>query len=189
MWSPPPVAGGIALEELRRSRHKSDRSTHVVVVPRLFTTEWRKQLHKASDLVLTLPAGHPAWPADMHEPLTIAILFPFISHRPWQLRRTSQLVDLGNTLQEVWKSNPKSKGPLLRELWNFQGTMENLPKKHGILTVIQQALWLNSESLGLRMMREPSGERRRRMSILYVHVRAIWFWFHFSVTTAGLSIS
>ena len=71
VWSPPPVAGGIAMEELRRSRHKSDRSTHVVVIPRMFTTEWRKQLHKAADLVLTLPAGHPAWPAYMHEPLRL----------------------------------------------------------------------------------------------------------------------
>ena len=126
VWSPPPVAGGIALEELRRSRHKSDRSTHVVVIPRLFTTEWRKQLHKAADLVLTLPAGHPAWPADMYEPLTIAISFPFVSHRPWQLRRAPKLVELGNTLQGVWKSDPESEGPLLRELWNFQRTVENL---------------------------------------------------------------
>ena len=127
VWSPPPVAAGIAMEELRRSRHKSERSTHVVVIPRLFTTEWRKQLHKAADLVLTLPAGHPAWPGDMHEPLTIAILFPFLHHRPWQLRRTPKLVDLGNSLQEVWKSNPESEGPLLRELWNFQRSLEDLP--------------------------------------------------------------
>ena len=126
VWSPPPVAGGIALEELRRSRHKSERSTHVVVIPRLFTTEWRKQLHKAANVVLTLPAGHSAWPEDMYEPLTIAILFPFISHRPWQLRRTPKLVELGNTLQGVWKSNPESEGPLLRELWNFQRTVESL---------------------------------------------------------------
>ena len=126
VWSPPPVAGGIAMEELRRSRHKSEKSTHVVVIPRLFTTEWRKQLHKAADLVVTLPAGHPAWPIEMHEPLTIAILFPFISHRPWQLRRAPKLMELGNTLQKVWQSSPESERPLLRELWNFQRTLEGL---------------------------------------------------------------
>ena len=85
VWSPPPVAGGIAMEELRCSRHKSTQSTHVVVIPRLFSTERRKQLHKAADVVLTIPAGHPAWPKEMHEPLTLAILFPFLSHRPWEL--------------------------------------------------------------------------------------------------------
>ena len=126
VWSPPPVAAGIAMEELRRSRHKSEKSTHVVVIPRLFTTEWRKQLHKAADVVLTLPAGHPAWPLEMHEPLTIAILFPFISHRPWQLRRTPKLLDLGNAVQKVWESSPESEGPLLRELWNLQRTVEDL---------------------------------------------------------------
>ena len=126
VWCPPPVAGGIALEELRKSRHKSERSTHIVLIPRLFTTEWRKQLHKAADLVLTLPAGHPAWPAEMYEPLTIAILFPFVSHRPWQLRRTPKLMELGNAVQKVWESSAEPEGPLLRELWNFQRTVEGL---------------------------------------------------------------
>ena len=36
----PPVAGGIAIEELWKSRHKSAESTHVVVIPCLFATEW-----------------------------------------------------------------------------------------------------------------------------------------------------
>ena len=114
------------MEELLRSRHKSEKSTHVVVIPRLFTTEWRKQLHKAADLVLTLPAGHPAWPTEMHEPLTIDILFPYISHRPWQLRRTPKLMEMGNTLQKVWESSAESEEPLLRKLWDFQRTVEGL---------------------------------------------------------------
>ena len=85
IWAPPPVAGGIAVEELRKSRHKSAESTHIFIIPCLFGTEWRKQLHKAADVVLSLPAGHPAWPESMHEPLTIAILYPYLSHRPWEL--------------------------------------------------------------------------------------------------------
>ena len=76
IWSLPPAAARTAVEELRRFRHKSHNSTHVMVVPRLFTTEWRKELHKVTDVVLTLPVGHPLWPDNMHEPLTIAILFP-----------------------------------------------------------------------------------------------------------------
>ena len=126
IWSPPPVAAGIALEELRRSRHKSTESTHVVVIPRLFSTEWRKQLHKAADVVLTVPVGHPAWPKEMHEPLTLAILFPYLSHRPWELRRTPKLMELADSLRKVWESDPMSEGPLLRELWGLQRKLSGM---------------------------------------------------------------
>ena len=119
IWSPPPAAARAALEELRKSRHKSFESTHVVVIPQLFSTEWRKELYKATDIVLTLPVGHPAWPHNMHEPLTIALLFPFLNHRPWELWRAPELLDLESSLHEMWKSHPESEGPLLRELWSL----------------------------------------------------------------------
>ena len=119
IWAPPPAAAGIAVEQLRKSRHKSTESTHVFVVPRLFTTEWRKQLHKVADIVLNVPAGHPAWPSTMFEPLTIAIVFPFLSHRPWELRRTPKLMALERSLRKVWESNFEPEGPLLRELWSL----------------------------------------------------------------------
>ena len=128
VWSPPPIAGGIAMEELRRSRHKSAESTHLVVIPRLCCTEWRKQLHKAADIVLSLPVGHPAWPTDMHEPLTIAILFPYLSHRPWELRRSPRLMELANSVRQVWESDPMSEGPVLRELWGLQRKLSSLPE-------------------------------------------------------------
>ena len=126
VWSPPPIAAGIAMEELRRSRHKSFESTHVVVIPRLCSTEWRKQLHKAADVVLSLPVGHPAWPADMHEPLTLAILFPYLSHRPWELRRSPRLMELANTVRKVWESDPLSERPVLRQLWNLQRELSSM---------------------------------------------------------------
>ena len=126
IWSPPPAAARAALEELRKSRHKSFESTHVVVIPRLFSTEWRKELYKAADIVLTLPVGHPAWPHEMHEPLTIALLFPFLNHRPWELRRAPELLDLGSSLHEVWKSDAESEGPLLRELWSLPRRLASL---------------------------------------------------------------
>ena len=133
VWSPPPVAAGIAVKKLRCSRHKSTQSTDVVVIPHLFLTEWRKQLHKVSDVVLLLPAGHPAWPKEMHEPLMIAILFPYLNHRPWGLRRTPKLMDLTNAVREVWESDPMSKGPILKELWSLQrrlsGMQESLVSK------------------------------------------------------------
>ena len=128
IWTPPPVAGGIAIEELRKSRHKSVESTHVFVIPWLFATEWRKQLHKAADVVLTLPPGHPAWPESMHEPLTIAILYPYLSHRPWELRRAPILLELADALHGVWQSSGVPEGSLLRELWSLQRNLASLPE-------------------------------------------------------------
>ena len=126
VWTPPPAAAGIAVEQLRRSRHKSTQSTHVFVVPRLFSTEWRKQLHKVADVVLTVPAGHPAWPANMCEPLTIAFVFPFLSHRPWELRRAPKLMELERSLRAVWESNCESERSLLRELWDLPRRLASL---------------------------------------------------------------
>lgn len=133
IWSPPPVAAGIAMEELRKSRHKSAESTHLVVIPRLFSVEWRKSLYKAADVVLHLPAGHPAWPESMHEPLTIGILLPYLNHRPWELRRSPIILELAHTLQKVWQSGGESEGPILRKLWRLQrelsGMSEGMARK------------------------------------------------------------
>ena len=126
IWSPPPVAAGIAMEELRKARHKSAESTHVMVIPRLFSVEWRKSLFKAADVVLTLPARHPAWPESMHEPLMIGILLPYLSHRPWELRRSPLILELANSLHGVWKSGGESEGPLLRKLWFLQRELLNM---------------------------------------------------------------
>ena len=119
IWSPPPAAADVAVEELRKARHKRQESTHVFLVPTLMRPFWYKQLCKAADIVLSLPAGHTAWPNNMHEPLTIGICFPYLCHRPWELRRTRKLLELGRNLRSVWKGNEGSEGPLLRELWNL----------------------------------------------------------------------
>jgi len=37
VWSPPPAATDVALEELRKARMKQQESTHVFLVPRLLT--------------------------------------------------------------------------------------------------------------------------------------------------------
>jgi hypothetical protein len=77
IWVPPPAAAEVAVEELRKALIKRNESTHVFVCPRLLTTEWRKQLHKAADLVLTFPAGvdSEGWPETMFEPHTWVCFF------------------------------------------------------------------------------------------------------------------
>jgi hypothetical protein len=52
IWVPPPGDARVALEELSKALIKRNESTHIFVCPRLLISEWRKQLHKAADLVL-----------------------------------------------------------------------------------------------------------------------------------------
>ena len=129
IWSPAPCAGEAAIEELRRSRHKRQRSRHMFIIPRLMQPLWRKHLHKAADLILSLKPGHEAWPIHMYEPLTIAFIFPFIRQKPWQLRGSTQLMALGRSVSGMWAEDARREGPLLRELWSYQERLEEMPPK------------------------------------------------------------
>ena len=126
LWTPPPAAGDVAVEELRKARHKRQDSTHIFMVPSMMKPMWNKQLCKAADIVLTLPAGHAAWPSNMHESLTIGICFPYLKHRPWELRRSKKLLELGRSLSRVWKGDPGTEGPILRELWSLPGRLADM---------------------------------------------------------------
>ena len=46
IWDLPPVGALVALEELRKARTKQRKSTHLVVVQKLFTPLWLRQLYK-----------------------------------------------------------------------------------------------------------------------------------------------
>lgn len=129
IWTPAPCTAEAAVEELRKARHKRQESQHLFIVPRLMTPLWRKHLHKAADLVLCLNPGHPAWPEDMLEPLTLAFVFPFIRCKPWQLRGSIQLMALGREVYRVWSEDHRREGPVLWKLWSFQKWIESLPPK------------------------------------------------------------
>ncbi len=126
VWTPPPAAADVAVEELRKARHKRQDSHHIFMVPRLMKPHWHKQLCKVSDIVLTLPPGHHAWEANMHEPLTIGICLPYLQHRPWELRRSRKLLDLGRHLHGVWKEDFTSERHLLRELWSLPRKLDRM---------------------------------------------------------------
>ena len=118
LWTPPPFAADVAIAELRKARiKKRQNSTHLFVVPKLCAPLWRKQVYKAADLVFEVPAGRDFWNVDMHEPLLIAILFPFLRHKPWQLRSTPKMFQLGSELRSLFKEEGMDARDLLRELW------------------------------------------------------------------------
>ncbi|KAI2511896.1 hypothetical protein MHU86_2412 [Fragilaria crotonensis] len=117
LWTPPPFAADIAIAELRKARIRRQTSTHVFVVPRLCSPLWMKQVFKAADFVFEVPAGHSYWDCDMHEPVLIAIMFPFLRTKPWQLRGTPKMYQVGSELRKVLKTKDMDAGNLLREFW------------------------------------------------------------------------
>ena len=127
IWTPPPAGALVAVEQLRRARHKREASTHVILVPRLMTPEWKRQLFRVSDLCVELPFDNFVWQkSQQHEPLILAIVFPFLSHRPWQLKRTGAFLGMGRLLRGVWKDDQVSAWVILRQLFKQQRKLSDL---------------------------------------------------------------
>jgi hypothetical protein len=128
VWSPPPCVANQCLEELRKARHKRQRSTHVFVCPRIMTFAWQRHLFRSADIVIQIPPGHPAWDESQHESLIIGFYFPFLLYEPWQLKNTNTILGMARHLQQVCKTNPSASGPVLRELWDFTRKLSSLPE-------------------------------------------------------------
>ena len=145
VWTPPPSAAIIAVEQLRRARLKRENSTHIMIVPKQMSPEWRRQLFRVSDLCIELPFDDRAWnKVKHHEPLIFAVVFPFLSHRPWQLKRTGAFLGMGRVLRGLFKNDQISAGVVLRKLFMQQRRLAGLqesvvrqmlhsPAKFGIL--------------------------------------------------------
>ena len=128
VWSPPPAAAEAALEELRKARLKRRKSTHLIFVPRLATTLWLKQLNKACDIVVYLPPHLSFWPSMMHEPLVLGICYPFLKHRPWQLRGCPKLFALGREMRGLLKEPQVDARSVLLQLHSFCQRLPSLQK-------------------------------------------------------------
>ena len=128
IWDLAPVAAGTALEELRKARTKRRLSTHLVVVPKLFTPLWLKQLHKVCDLILFIPPLFTFWNENMYKPLCLGFCFPFLKYRPWQLKRAPKLLELGRQVHKVCKEDRMDPGNLLRKLLRFTRRLPTLPR-------------------------------------------------------------
>ena len=133
IWSPPPAACNVAIEELRKARIKRQDSTHIIVVPRLMTPLWLKQLYKCCDLIVEIPPSCEYWNTNMFEPCVVGFCFPFLSHSPWQLRSTPKMCSLHRTLLQVWKDDKVSPRFILRkfllESRRFPFMQENMVRK------------------------------------------------------------
>lgn len=142
LWSPPPFAADVALTELRKSRIKRQSSSHIVVCPRLCTSMWARHLYKSCDIVFEIPAGHQSyWPSEMHEPLLIGILFPFLRVSPWQLRSTPKMYAMGSRVRGVLKTQEMDIRDILCEFWCQCHKLQYLPQN-----VVRKMLYLGTRS-------------------------------------------
>jgi hypothetical protein len=126
LWQPPPSIAEVACEEIRKARTKRSTSTHIFVAPRILTPYWRSHLHRSADVIFEIPAGCDYWPESMFEPLILAIFFPLLPHRPWQLRNSPSIVELVDRMQRMWRLGNFAQGPVLRKLREQARAMESM---------------------------------------------------------------
>ena len=122
VWIPPPAIADVAVDQLCEARHVRTHSAHVFICPALMSNRWRKKLGKVADFVLYIPVGCELWSKSQHEPLIVAFLCPFLSRKPWQVKRAKGLLDtVDGELSELWPSGTAVVGNLLRKLWTYTG--------------------------------------------------------------------
>jgi len=126
IWIPPPAAGDVALEQMALSIHKRPKHTHLILIPRLFTSRWRKYLGKVCNLIFTIPLGSDIWDLTNFEPLIAGIYLPLSRHKPWNLRGTPMLERVERMLREVPPSDPRWGRSVLRELLFQARSLESM---------------------------------------------------------------
>ena len=168
VWVPPPAAAHVCLEELRKARIKRQSSLHVVIIPRLMTPLWLKQLFKTADLIVNIVPEYDYWSSSQFEPLTVAICFPYLNFSPWQLRSTPQLCRMAREVRKVQKEKIMDPGRLLRKLLLRIRRLPTL-QPH----VVRKMLYLESGS-GVSDSRNKSALRpkRKRPSTSSMEARA-----------------
>jgi hypothetical protein len=127
IWSPPPSAADVAVEEMLRARHKDPESTHVFVVPKLMTYLWRKRLFKETDIAFEVPVGVHFWDKRMHEKLIVAIVFPLLDVSPWRLKRMPVVLELERKLSGLWEKNCRDSASVLCELRLLSKRVGSMP--------------------------------------------------------------
>ena len=137
LWNLAPAVALATVEQLREARNKRMQSIHIVLVPRLFTSLWRRQSMRAGDVFCELPFIDGVWDKSQHKPLTLTILFPFLPYSPWQLRRSGTFLEMGRALQSLWKSSEFPSGILLRKLCTRIRDLETMPR--GVVSKMLQS--------------------------------------------------
>jgi len=75
VWSPPPAACKVVIEQLAKARWKRPESLHLIIVPRLMTGRWRRHLTRGTDKHFEL-VDAPWSLAEQCKPLLIFFCLP-----------------------------------------------------------------------------------------------------------------
>ena len=117
IWTPPPAADHINLEELRKARIKRQDSSHVFLIPKLMTQLWLKQFYKAMDIVFFVSPVHTFWGPNNFESLAIGICFPYARYEPWQAKGSPKVYRMAGDLHRLFKQPDVVGRDLLRKLF------------------------------------------------------------------------
>jgi hypothetical protein len=129
IWTLPPAAALYALEELALARLKRGESVGaIVLIPSLMKPEWFRRFVRTVDIYFAIPVGCPCWPADMHESLTVGLVFPLLRCEPWHWRRVPFMVGLGRALSAMHKTDYDAARDFLRKFWAARARAACLPK-------------------------------------------------------------
>jgi hypothetical protein len=107
IWTPPPAAAEVVVEQLGLARMKRPEAMHIVAVPRVMTGRWRKHLTRGTDFYLKVDWSD-VWPLDeMFEPLLIFVCVPYRTDDPKLEERAQLLEDFrGELLRDNVRSIP-----------------------------------------------------------------------------------
>ncbi len=128
LWASAPAASKAAVEQLCLARLKRPDTTHIIIIPRLLTSRWRKPLSKTADVVLTLPLGGLYWGVSQHDPLLLAVCFPSLRTEPWRLKGT---LFVERMVGSVWELPPclPVKGDSGLFCMNFSWALGTMPQR------------------------------------------------------------
>jgi hypothetical protein len=83
---PPPSLKDFALGQLFKFQLKRPETVEsLLIVPHLFTSQWRKKEFKAGTFTFTVPSSTMVWGEDQHETLIFVACLPLPSHIPWTM--------------------------------------------------------------------------------------------------------
>ena len=126
LWAPPPSIAEIAVEELRKSRHKRPDICHVFVCSKLMTPKWRKFVLRTCCFAFYVDANEDHWPKEMYESLFVAVYMPYLHCYPWTFRGSNSILELGRKLSEVQKKKIGSQRDCLCEFFLFSRRLQML---------------------------------------------------------------
>jgi hypothetical protein len=129
LWTPAPAAADVCVEQMGKHIFKRPWNIHIFICPRLWTSIWRKQLKKTTDICFELRAIESPWDSSQHEPLMFAIYFPLSRNSPWRYRRLEPLVSLERKLPGMWEENQRRAASVLQQLCLSSWRLREVPSR------------------------------------------------------------